>query len=223
MKSARQVGVFTAAGAALLAAATFANALMIAPPSLAQRVAQANTIVVGKVEKIEDKTVSAPRFPGDKNKTEYQIAVIKVDDPILAAKGLTHVRVGFLPRPTGVVGSASLGKAYVSFTKGQEVLVFLNPHFEAHFLQTGGFYNVVNKKGNPNFEKEVEEAKKYVKMLADPKESLKAEKAEDRLTADERHRLVEMLEEVARDAEPSEKQIEAISAFKPMIGLVPVR
>jgi hypothetical protein len=183
MTTATKLGLFGAACAALLAAATSAQAVAIAPPPPGLRVAQATTIVVGKVEKIEEKTVTAPRFPGDKEKGEYQIAVIKIDDPILAAKGLTHVRVGFVPPPMGGGPGPIRRFPTVSFTKDQEVLVFLNPHFEANFLEAGIFYNVVNKMGNPNFEKEVEETKKYVKMLADPKASLKAEKAEDRLTA----------------------------------------
>jgi hypothetical protein len=178
MKLATKVGLFGAAYAVLLTAATAGRAAMMPPPAPGVRVAQASTIVVGKVEKIEEKTVSAPRFPGAKEKAEYQIAVIKVEDPILAAKGITHVRVGFVPPPMGQI------RRYpsVNFTKDQEVLVFLNPHFEANFLEARGFYDVVNKQGNQNFEKDVEEAKKYVKLLADPKASLKAEKAEDRLT-----------------------------------------
>jgi len=40
-----------------------------------------------------------------------------------------------------------------------------------------------------------------------------------RLTADECHRLVEMLEAVAREGGSSEHQIGAITAFRPMIGL----
>jgi hypothetical protein len=182
MRSARQVGVFTAAGAALLAAATFANALMIAPPSLAQRVAQAHTIVVGKVEKLEEKAVSAPRFPGDKEKAEYQIAVIKVEDPILAAKGITHVRVGFVPPPMG--GGPGPIRRYptVNFTKDQEVLVFLNPHFEANFLEATVYYNVIDKKGNANFEKDLAEVKKYAKLLANPKDGLTSKDKDERFT-----------------------------------------
>jgi hypothetical protein len=182
MKSARQVGVFTAAGAALLAAATFANALMIAPPSLAQRVAQANTIVVGKVEKIEEKAVTAPRFPGDKEKAEYQVAVIKIDDPILAAKGLTHVRVGFVPPPMGRPGIGIRPRPTVTFTKDQEVLVFLNPHFEANFLEAPAYFDVIDKKGNPNFEKDLAEVKKYAKLLAAPKDGLTSKDKDERFT-----------------------------------------
>jgi hypothetical protein len=181
MKSARQLGVFTAASAALLAAATAANALMIAPPSLVQRVAQSSTIVVGKVEKIEEKTVSAPRFPGAKDKAEYQIAVIKIDDPILAAKGLTHVRVGFVPAPMGGPGPIRRYPT-VNFTKDQEVLVFLTPHFEANFLEATAYYNVIDKKGNPNFEKDLAEVKKYAKLLANPKDGLTSKDKDERFT-----------------------------------------
>jgi cytochrome c-type biogenesis protein CcmH/NrfG len=48
-----------------------------------------------------------------------------------------------------------------------------------------------------------------------------AEMFKKRLTADERHQLVEMLEEVARHELPYELQIEAIVAFKPKTGLAP--
>lgn len=41
------------------------------------------------------------------------------------------------------------------------------------------------------------------------------------LTPDECQRLIEILEEVAHEAEPSEHQIEAIASFKPLIGLLP--
>src|SRR3954463_5601249 len=96
MKSLLKVGLLTAAFAAVVAVSP-AKALMIAPPPPGLRVTQATTIVVGKVESIEEKTVAAPRFPGDKEKGEYRIAVIKIEDPILGAKGLTTLRVGFIP------------------------------------------------------------------------------------------------------------------------------
>jgi uncharacterized tellurite resistance protein B-like protein len=44
-----------------------------------------------------------------------------------------------------------------------------------------------------------------------------------RLTGAERLELIDMIEEIARNEGPSEKQADAISAFKPMIGLAPAR
>ena len=44
-----------------------------------------------------------------------------------------------------------------------------------------------------------------------------------KLTRDECRQLVDMLEDIARHEAPSESQIEAIAALKPMIGLAPAR
>jgi hypothetical protein len=183
MKFALKLSIVALASAALLAA-TPVNAMRIAPPPPGMRVAQASMIVIGKVESIEEKPVSAKQFPGAQEKAEYQIAVIKISDPILNAKGITTVRVGFVPPPKpqpGVFVRPGLGGP--QFAKDQEVLVFLKPHHEANFMVAEAFYDMIPKQGNPAFEKETEEVKKFVKMLGNPKESLKAEKAEDRLAA----------------------------------------
>jgi uncharacterized tellurite resistance protein B-like protein len=44
-----------------------------------------------------------------------------------------------------------------------------------------------------------------------------------RLSADERGELIDMIEDIARHEGPSETQVEAIAAFKPIIGLAPAR
>jgi hypothetical protein len=187
MKPALKLSVFCAACAALLAAASPAQAFVaIAPPAPGMRVAQSSTIVVGKIESIEEKTVKAPRFPGDKEKAEYQVAVIKISDPILGAKGLTHVRVGFLPVQMGGPGGPGRpirGLPPVNLTKDQEVLIFLSPHFDANFMVASSGADVIDKKANTNFDKEVAEAKKLVKLLAAPKDGLTSKDAEERLLA----------------------------------------
>jgi hypothetical protein len=184
------MGLLSAACAALLFAATSAaSAMRIAPPAPATRAAMAHTIVVGKVESIEEKTVSALPFPGAKDKVEYQIAVIKVEDPILGAKGLTHVRVGFIPPPPPPMGKPggpiAIGpRNYnLTFAKDQQGMFFLTPHGDGNFMIAATYNDFVNKQGNPNFDKEVTETKNLVKILANPKESLKAEKSEDRFIA----------------------------------------
>jgi hypothetical protein len=189
MKSVLKFSLLSAACAALLFAATSANAMRIAPPAPAIRAAQAHTIIVGKVESIEEKTVSAKQFPGAKDKVEYQIAVIKVTDPILAAKGLTHIRVGFIPPPAPPMGKPggpiAIGpRRYdVTLAKDQEGLFFLQPHNDGNFMIIQGFDDAVFKQGNQNFDQVVTDTKKFIKLLDSPKESLKAEKQEDRFTA----------------------------------------
>src|SRR4051812_14947510 len=83
----------------LMAPPALARAMMIAPAPIAQRVATSDLVVVGKVTSIEEKAVKAARFPGAGDTAEYRIALVKVEDAILGARGITHIRVGFLPPP----------------------------------------------------------------------------------------------------------------------------
>ena len=67
-----------------------------------QRLAQADVVILGKVTAVEDKTVKAERFPGDKEGGEYRVAVVKVSETFFGTPVLTHVKVGFLPPPPPV-------------------------------------------------------------------------------------------------------------------------
>ena len=77
------------------------------------------------------------------------------------------------------------------------------------------------------FERELTERMTQARFIARQTDSFEQAAAvfaglfKQRLTGDERQQLVDMLEEVARNEGPSETQLQAISAFKPMIGLVP--
>jgi hypothetical protein len=155
---------------------------LIAPSPVPVRVALADMLVTGKVTKIEDKTVSAPAFPAAKDKVEYQIAVVKVEDPILNAKGVKEVRVGFVVPMAGVVRPGSYRPP--TLADDEEVLLFLTKHFDADFYYYPAYYDVVKKANNQHYEKELEEAKKAAKLIADPTAGLKSKQAEDRyLTA----------------------------------------
>ena len=190
MKNLWKLGLLSAACAALLFMVTTVNAMKIAPPAPGVRAATATVIVVGKVESIEEKTVAAKPFPGATEKAEYKIAVIKVEDPILGAKGVTYVRVGFvLPppppmgKPGGPIRIGGPGRYNLTFAKDQEGIFFLTPHADGNFLIAQTYNDFVNKQGNPNFDKEVAETKKFIKILDNPKDSLKADKQEERFTA----------------------------------------
>jgi hypothetical protein len=165
-----------------MALATPVSALVImAPPPIPLRVARADLIVVGKVTKIEDKTVSAPAYPGAKDKAEYQIAVVKVDDPVLNAKGIKEVRVGSIPTPAG--GGRPIirpGIRPVTLTEDEEACLFLTKHHEGDFYIMPAYYDAVKKANNTNYEKEVDETKKAAKLIADPMASLKSKDAEER-------------------------------------------
>lgn len=196
MKFAMPLGVLSAACAALMVAPTASaqqaqpgvvtNKLVVLAQPIATRLAQSTVVIVGKVESIEEKTVSAKQNPDAMDKAEYQIAVIKIADPVMVEKGLTHVRVGFIPPPAKVNPNPGVaivrpgGIKPLNFEKDQEVLVFLTPHFEGNFLTAPNGMYVVDKQNNQNFDKDVAEAKRFAKLLEKPKESLKSEKQEDR-------------------------------------------
>jgi uncharacterized tellurite resistance protein B-like protein len=79
------------------------------------------------------------------------------------------------------------------------------------------------------FEHELTERMTQARFLARQTDSFEqaasvfADLFKRKLTSDERRQLIGMLEAVALSEQPSETQIETIAAFKPMIGLVPVR
>jgi hypothetical protein len=169
------------AGVALLAVAPV-SAMRIAPQPIAARVAASDVVVIGKVTAIEDKTVSATQFPGADNKVDFQIAVVKIADPILNAKGLTHVKVGFfVPPPAAPGGPIRIGGRgpVVKLDVDQEGCLLLTKHHDADFY-TINFDGVFDKKSQ-TYEKDLEQVKKAAKLLADPKAGLESKDANDRL------------------------------------------
>jgi hypothetical protein len=185
----------------LLVGATYSYALRIAGPifiPIPQRVMQADTIVVGKVTGVEEKTVKAVRFQGDAEKGEYRVFTVKIEQNLMGGKGLTHIKVGCLmpaaPPPPPVVDPAQ-PRPFVRpirpfpiqqppmLEKGQEVLLFLKPHLTETFYTLGQQSDVINKSAD-TFKNDLAQAVKAVKLLNDPMDGLKAKDAQDRfLTA----------------------------------------
>jgi hypothetical protein len=163
---------------------TVANrAMMIAPAPIFERVARTENVVVGKVTSIEEKSVMAPVILGAKDNMEYLVAVVKIDQTIQGAKGLTHIKVGF-PAPQAAVPGRPIrlgGRGQTKLEKDQEVLLFLTPHNSGEFQIMEAYFDVVDKNAD-TFAKDVEAAKKYAKMLADPEKGFQSKDATDRLT-----------------------------------------
>ncbi len=151
---------------------------IILPQPVPLLVARAEVVVAGKVAKIEDKTVSAAPYPGAPNKVEYQIAVLKVEDPILNAKGLKEIRVGFIPPPNGAIPIRG-GMRPVTLVEDEEALLFLTKNADGDFYTIPGIQDAI-KKAATDYKDKVEEAKKDAKLLADPMASLKSKEAEER-------------------------------------------
>jgi hypothetical protein len=175
-------------GLVVLASAARGQAMMVAPPPIPQRVASADAVVVGKVTGFADKTVTAVRFPGGTDKVNYQIALVKVEDALFGPKDAETVRVGFLPpAPPGPPGPRRPPiRRYpqANLMLNQEACLFLTKHPDGDFYVLTAYYDVLNKAGNPAFEKEIEEVRRCAKLLADPKAGLASANKDDRaLTA----------------------------------------
>jgi hypothetical protein len=169
---------------------TPAKAMAVMPSPLPLRVAAAECVVVGKVSGFADRTVSAERFPGDKDKGNYQIAIVKVETNLHGLKkDVKEIKVGFIPpapggpgRPGGPIRPGFRpGRGMPVLTLNQEACLFLTRHHKGDFYILSTLAPVINKQGNTNFDKDVDQVKHCFKLLADPKGGLKAENKADRL------------------------------------------
>jgi len=184
------------AGAAVVlavAGALSVKAMMMAPAPISQRVAMADGVVVGKVTRIEEKTVAALQFPGNPNPVEYKIAVVKIDKAFGNIKKGTEVRVGFIPPPpVNPNPNPGAGRPFilrrpnrdVQLVKDQEACLFLTKHFDASFYVANNYFDVITKTKETaaTFDKDLAEIERFSKLLADPMAGLESKKADDRLT-----------------------------------------
>lgn len=157
-------------------AAVHGKAIAIMP--VGYRITQSDAILVGEVTKIEPNTVMASIYPGSNRKQELQVAVVKIEKPIFAPKGLTHIKVAYLPSTRlmlGGYGTAALGEK-------KKACLFLKEHPSKPFYVVQTYSDVVGEK-HPNYSKEVKEAEQYGEILQDPVKHLKGKDAEKRGTA----------------------------------------
>jgi hypothetical protein len=179
-------------GLALLVVAVpaSAKAMAVRLQPVPERVATADAIIVGKVAAIESKTVPATQFPGAKDKVEYTIASVKIEDALLGAKGLTHIKVGYIvpkeltpPAGRGPIRPFIRRAPQVKLEVDQQGCFLLKKHHEGEFYVVPVFADLIDKKG-PTFDKDVALIRKCAKLLADPKAGLKSKDAGERtLTA----------------------------------------
>ncbi len=171
--------LFALLSLAVASSFTEAQQLLMRPPAISTRVAMADLVVIGKVTGFADKLEAVELYPGAKAKAEYKVATVRVDDLIQGDKGLKEIRVGSVmavvpTRPGGTRGRFNL-------TIGREALLFLVKHPTADFYVGQAYYDAIAKTATPEFDKEMAEARRCVKLLADPKTSLASKDADERL------------------------------------------
>lgn len=151
-----------------------------APPPLAQRAATAEVVIVGKVLKLEPKTIdAAPRW--STKPVPHTVAVLKIEDKLMGAKNVTHLRVGFINTP----GHPRYPEMTMQLTAGQRVMLFLHPHPKESFYIMSAYYDrvAVHPKNAKYFEQQVAQTKTLMKLMENPQAALKSKNENERLLA----------------------------------------
>jgi hypothetical protein len=155
----------------------------IAEPTLAQRVALADCVVVGKVTSLEPELVEAAsllKIPGAR-KVTYQIAVVAVRKVVRGPKELTQVRVGFIPPPPPGTVIRTRRFSQVKLTPNQEGCLFLRKHPDESFFVIQAPWDILDRATAKEYAKEVEQLQHCARLLDDPAAGLRSKDADARL------------------------------------------
>ncbi len=168
----------------------------IAAPSAtpSNMVANATTVVIGKVTSIEKELVEVTAYVGESKdvpKQTWRVANVKISESLLGAKGLTTIKVGFAENvDDNRLGSNEAerlirqGLNKFTLTEEQEGVFVLTRHWDGDFyiLAFGvGYTSTFFDKKSPDFDKCLAETKFAVKAVKDPIEALKSKDKAERI------------------------------------------
>jgi len=157
----------------------------LAEPSLPQRTALADLVIVGKVTALEPDLVQASpllRIPGIA-RIPYQVAVVSVQTPVLGIKTSSQIRVGYVVLPSATQESQVKYRrlARLKLAEGQEGCFFLTKHPEEPFYVAQAAYEFLDKSKTKSYEAKLAEIKHCAQLLHDPDAGLQAKTPADRL------------------------------------------
>ena len=180
---------------AIFLAPRWAGADVLPHVGILERALTAQAVFVGTVIEIGKDAVVVEEPAGesqvkDKGPTvAFQVAVVKITDPLIGVKDLNELRVGFDPHVAGAVRKGEApeegGKdaprtaPLPQLQKGQQWLFFLNKHASGKFWVMPELYyplSIDGKEDREHFARVVH----VTAVLANPLKELRAEKAEDR-------------------------------------------
>jgi hypothetical protein len=158
---------------------------LTAPP-LPARVALADLIALGKVTAIEDEVVEAAplvKIPGVTKKVPFRIAIVSIQSLIRGGEKQKRVKVAFTPPPAkgakSMRGGGRLG--VVRLAAGDEGCFLLRKHSEEPFYVASAAYDFLAKDKTKDFDKEIAQVKRCLRLLNDTKAGMAAKEADDRL------------------------------------------
>jgi len=174
-----------------------AKAFVAAPTPVSQRAITAPVIVVGKITGIEKEIIQAESNPGTKQMVPHQVATLKIEDSLRGIKGVTHIRIGFVPQPKveiqpGIIDPnvpnvrqpAIARRPFrpsfqVNFEEGLEGCFFLTKHHKEDFYVVVPMYMPLLKK-DETYKRDIATITKTQAVLADPMKALKSDKEPER-------------------------------------------
>jgi hypothetical protein len=145
------------------------------PPPLAQRVATADLVVLGKVTAVDDEPVQA--YPLARSattpKVAFQVTTVRVESVIVGAEKLDEVRVAFMAPPAP-------NKPRVTLRAGQAGCLFLRKHPEEPFHVVSTQWDLIDGTSK-DFAKDLALIRRCARLLADPGPGLRSKDADERL------------------------------------------
>jgi hypothetical protein len=181
------------------------------PRATVAKFAYSEVVVRAKVTAVAADTVTAPWHYDAKTKVPYLVATVTIETAFAGAEKLKEIKVGFEPPPKRdpKEGAPWRFRGGPQLKEGQEVLLFLCKHPSADFCVFPAMNSPVEIKGEQG-KVELETAKRFAAVLADPMKGLKSDKAETRVEAATflviKHRLSgEFVSEVDEVAIPAEE------------------
>lgn len=136
-------------------------------PPIWSRLARANTVILGTVEAIEDKTVEAVADPSSKEKHTYKIARVKVNEVLVGNKELKEVKVGFFKDD--------------ELKPEKEAVFILTPHFQQPFMHCSDSQYDLFTSDSINYNVWTKILRDAGKCLESPNEMLKSQEPRERL------------------------------------------
>jgi hypothetical protein len=162
-------------------------------PAPLQQASQADIVVVGKVVDVEPDMVMAEQYVGG-GKVGHMVVNVRIQESLLGAKGLTHIRVGYVPSNQRVHpenfafqvqrlgGEGKFWRGQINLIQGTEGCFFFQKHPTADFYVMVPMGNPIEK-GESTYDAELKAVRKIVGAFEKPIEALKAKEAGDRQLA----------------------------------------
>lgn len=141
--------------------------------------ALADRVVIGRVAAVEKDQIKAKPIPGVTHHVTYEIFRLAVTETLAGDKAVTEVRIGGVVSDTSKVSDPEPIQMPNPVAKDAEGLYFLERH------HSGEFYTILHfvpKYYGKSFDRDAKDARRYLKLLADPLVSLRSKEPDDRLT-----------------------------------------